>query len=266
MRMLAKMRRRTRAAYLGVLRTQRRALYWVLRHRRLREGVTVVTVNFNSVQCLDALYRAMGLFAPGVEFIVVDNHSRDASRTWLDAHPDVRSIRLRGNADHGLGMDLGFLRATTEFVIAIDCDAFPISDQWLDVLLGPLRSGKRVCGVHVHRNYAHPSLLAIRQRDFCEMRLSFEEPMNPSFEVGDTGEAISHRFLSSQVQLLPITSTRGPGLTGSVYADVVYHNFYTARFRRSGSTHLEDGVNLSDAQRAWDDAVAQFLPSDAGQL
>src|SRR6478736_2703123 len=129
----------------------------------LRGGVTIAIVNWNSLDLLRDVVRALERFGPPaggqLEILVVDNGSTDGSRAWLRSQRRIgrlRSVLLPRNVFHGPAMDLAFLLASTEYVVALDVDAFPVTDDWLETLLGPLRERKFVSGAQALRGYIHP--------------------------------------------------------------------------------------------------------------
>ncbi len=72
----------------------------------------------------------------------------------------------------------------------------------------------------------------------------------------DAGEDISIReraqFGPQATHLIPVTSTRGPGLLGTVFGDVVYHNFFSTGY--GGSSEWSD-----ETTSAWTEAVAKYV-------
>ena len=70
----------------------------------------------------------------------------------------------------------------------------------------------------------------------------------------DVGEALSQvvtlRFGRKALHQIPLTSKEGPGMAGSVFGDVVYHNFYATQGRA-------DRCVASDL--LWSRAVEQYL-------
>ena len=102
------------------------------------------------------------------------------------------------NLGHGPALDLGVGRVRTEFFATLDVDAFPVRDGWLDALREQLDDGNVVVGGHMHRGFAHPSMLAMRTRDFRDRKHSFiRSPWKPGeFVHGqswDVAERISMR-------------------------------------------------------------------------
>ena len=234
-----------------------------------RAGITVVTVTWNSLEFLRGMLEGVREFSDDhVEILVVDNHSSDGTAEYLAERPDVRVITTPINIGHGLGLDLAFAHATTTDVVALDVDAFPISHDWLAAVLDPLDNGAIVAGAYVQRAFLHPSFIGMRRRDFYRLRLSFA-PVGVRTAPGerprglfmDVGEALSQTVAvaegSDALHRIPITSTRGPNLIGSVYGDRVYHNFYSTQ----GEAEL---VEL--ALQAWEDARANYLPPQARKL
>ena len=94
-------------------------------------------------------------------------------------------------------MDLAFLLARTEFVVALDVAAFPVAEDWLETLLGPLRNGKYVSGAQALRGYIHPCCLAMRTEYFARRRHTFTphvgtwNPEHLGRDEWDTGESIT---------------------------------------------------------------------------
>jgi Glycosyl transferase family 2 len=247
----------------------------LLRRRSIRRGwstagdVTVVVVNWNTLPQLAVNLFALRRFSPpGTKFIVVDNGSDDGSRRFLRRQADVRTVNLPVNVEHGPAVDIGFLLARTEFVVALDVDAFPLGPTWLNELLKPLNDGAEVSGVHVHRAYAHPCCLAMRRRRFVEREHTFVAQWRPE-GLGDTawdaGELISMRE-QPNVHLFPPTSTIGPGWLGTAWEPIAFHNFYTTRYRFAFGTEdtdeTIDGLSVKDAADAWDIAVQRYLGLD----
>jgi glycosyltransferase involved in cell wall biosynthesis len=225
-------------------------------------GVTVTTVTWNSLEYLESCLEGIRRFTEQpVEILVIDNHSVDGTAEYLAEQPDVRVVRTPLNIGHGLGLDLAFAHARTEYVVALDVDAFPISPEWLDVVLQPLNQGAMVAGAYVQRAFIHPSFLAMRRNDYLRLNLQFVPIGAPTAPGGiprglfmDVGEALSQTVAvvagSATLHRVPITSDAGNHLVGSVYGDVVYHNFYSTQ----GKPEL-----VTAARKAWAEAVDRYL-------
>jgi glycosyltransferase involved in cell wall biosynthesis len=214
---------------------------------------TVLTVNWNTATFLKDLLRAVERFSPDADVIVVDNASADDSRAVLRASP-VRSILLPINIGHGPALDLAASAVRTEFFATLDVDAFPVRADWLDVLRAMLDDGNTVVGGHMHRGFAHPSLLAMRTRDFRDRHHSFIRShwQGGEFVHGtswDVAERISMRE-PGRVGLIETSEVRGPGVIGTVYGGIVYHNWFSAQGPEE---------RRIEARRAWGEAVERFL-------
>lgn len=229
----------------------------------LRSGeITVVTVNWNSSPFLAVLIGAVRRHSPpDVEILVVDNGSRDGSREVVSGSPGVRLIRLPFNAGHDLALDIGFLSVGTEYVVALDVDAFPLHDRWLDELLRPLSSGYEISGARLNRQYVHPCCLAMRTERFVRCGHSFRaryRPRTPGGDAsGEVGEEIAAREHGRLFFFEP-TSRRGPSDVGTVFGDLVYHNFYSTRFTATPGSVLDEVVREDDAAAAWDEALSRY--------
>lgn len=229
----------------------------------LRPGTaTIVTVNWNSWEHCAVLIELVRRRSPaGTEILVVDNASEDGSREKLRAHEGVRHLLLPVNMGHDLAMDLGVLLCETEYVVALDIDAFPLHDRWLDDLLGPLDAGAQVSGARLNREYVHPCCWAMKTARFVGQEHSFRSRYRPREEgrdaSGDVGEEISVTE-APNVHFFEVTSQRGPGDVGTVFGDLVYHNFYATRFKATDQGTLDGVVAVDDPARAWEEALARY--------
>jgi glycosyltransferase involved in cell wall biosynthesis len=231
---------------------------------RLQPGAaTVVTVNWNSWPHLEVLIDVVRRRSPaGTRIIAVDNGSVDGSRERIRARDDVEGLLLPLNLGHELAMDLGVLAAETEYVVALDVDAFPLHDDWLQRLLAPLSEGAQVSGARLNRSYVHPCCWAMRKARFVEQGHSFRSHYVPRSEgrdaSGDVGEEISAAE-APNVHFFEVTSQRGPGDVGTVFGDLVYHNFYATRFNATSENTLDGVVAVDDPAKAWDEALDRYV-------
>ncbi|MEK6276816.1 MAG: glycosyltransferase [Actinomycetota bacterium] len=226
-------------------------------------GVTVVTVNWNSWDHLAVLIDVVRRRSPPeTEILVVDNGSGDESRDRLSAHPQASAVLLPVNVGHELALDLGILLCDTEYGVALDVDAFPLHDRWLDELLAPLNRGARISGARLNREYVHPCCWAMRTARFVEQAHSFRSyyrPREPGRDAsGDVGEVMSARE-APHLHFFEVTSQRGPGDVGTVFGDLVYHNFYATRFRATAEPTLDGAVAADDSERAWEEALRRYV-------
>lgn len=231
---------------------------------RLDPGAaTVVTVNWNSWKHLEVLIDVVQRRSPAsTRIVVVDNGSGDESRARLAEHPEVRTVKLPLNLGHELAMDTGVLLAETEFVVALDVDAFPLHDDWLERLLAPLDDGAMVSGARLNREYVHPCCWAMRKARFVERGHSFRSHYQPREgdrdASGDVGEEISAAE-APHLHFFEVTHQRGPGDVGTVFGDLVYHNFYATRFNASSEGTLDEVVEADDSSRAWQEALQRYV-------
>jgi glycosyltransferase involved in cell wall biosynthesis len=231
---------------------------------RLRPGAaTIVTVNWNSWPHLEVLIDVVNRRSPGgTRILAVDNGSLDGSRERLAERDDVEALALPVNVGHELAMDLGVLLCDTEFVVALDVDAFPLHEDWLQRLLAPLDEGAMVSGARLNREYVHPCCWAMRTARFVEQGHSFRSHYIPRSEgrdaSGDVGEEISARE-APNVHFFDVTSQRGPGDVGTVFGDLVYHNFYATRFNATSEPTLDGIVAADDPAEAWEEALRRYV-------
>jgi glycosyltransferase involved in cell wall biosynthesis len=232
---------------------------------RLASGrATVVTVNWNSRAHLAVLLEVVSRRSPaGTRIVVVDNGSEDDSAELLREDGRARAVMLPLNLGHELALDIGVLLAETEFVVALDVDAFPLRDDWLEELLRPLGEGAQVSGARLNRHYVHPCCWAMRTARFIERKHSFRSDYRGREEgrdaSGDVGEAISEAE-APDLHFLEVTSQRGPGDVGTIFGDLVYHNFYATRFGATAERTLDEVVGVDDPGKAWEEAVRRYVP------
>ncbi len=232
----------------------------------------MVIVNWNSLEFLKVAIGAVLRFSPSeTRLVVIDNGSTDGSKEWLNLQP-VTVISLHRNFGHGAALDLGVLAARTQNVVVLDVDAFPISENWLDVLVSMLDNGAHVAGAHGGqvldrfytsvpegwggRSFVHPCCLAIRMRRFVLKKLTFRKRMLGN-RMLDPGEYVSYRERRFLGYLEP-TSTVGPGALGTVFGGIVHHNFYGTRHGADASSRV-DGISFEDSRRVWNESVASYL-------
>lgn len=218
-----------------------------------RPGVTVVTVNWNTVKYLRTLVDAVRRFSPAdVRILVIDNHSTDESWSYLKSRPDVMRLRLPRNFGHAAGLDVGVSLVRTETVVTLDVDAFPISERWLDPILEALDSGCVLAGA-AFRDYVHPSYLGARTRWLRKRSFKMDWP------ITDVGQLLTIGA-DGPVRLIPVSENLGPNVVGAVYGDVVYHNFFASHAQDEEAVSKGyQRVERSDVDNAWALATARYL-------
>ncbi len=216
---------------------------------------TVLTVNWNTLDYLRTMLDAVARFSPpGTEVVVADNASTDGSREFLKT-AGVRWFGLPINLGHGPAMDMATARVRTEYFVTLDVDAFPVTADWLDILRGHLEAGNEVVGGRLYRSFAHPSMMAMRTRTFRERHHTFIRSAwrtSDDFVHGeswDVGELITRRE-EPKVALIEASEVRGPGVIGTVYGGLVYHNGVSAHGKAE---------NREEGRIAWREATARFL-------
>jgi hypothetical protein len=160
-----------------------------------------------------------------------------------------------------MALDIGFLLVDTEYVVALDVDAFPLHERWLEEILAPLWSGSEISGARLNRQYVHPCCLAMRTGRFVERKHSFRSHYRPREGArdasGDIGEEMSAAE-AGRLHFFDPTSQRGPGDVGTVFGELVYHNFYSTRFSAGREPVLDSVVGRDDPQAAWEEALHRY--------
>ena len=160
------------------------------------------------------------------------------------------------NLGHGPAMDVATTYVRTEYFVTLDVDAFPITAGWLDVLRGHLEAGNEVVGGRLYRSFAHPSMMAMRTQRFRERHHTFMRSAwrtSADFVHGeswDVGELISRRRGTERRNSSRRRRFAGPGVIGTVYGGLVYHNGVSAHGKAE---------NRDEGRVAWQEATDRFL-------
>lgn len=246
-----------------------RLLHAYGRRRRIRRvGVTVVIVNWNTVDVLRVSLGAVRRFSPPeTEVIVIDNGSDDGSWEWLKSRPfGCRAVRLPVNIGHGKALDVGVALASNSTIVTLDSDAFPYRTNWLDVLTEHLADPDiEASGMWGRRDRLHPACSAIRRSAYYATGMSManhatwiDSGEEPEFlkNCWDTEELVFLRIGRERTRLLPVQPSEYGGVT---MADVVFH--YEGLTTKT--VFADEAANATIHRPGWSAAVAAFL-DDSG--
>ena len=242
-RRIETMRRSLRAAKGRVLRGIGAGLARLRRRpRHYRAGTTVVTVNWNSLPylrlMLDAIDRHVAAGNRG-------GGGRQRVQRWLARVP---AASVRTFASFASRSTSGTALRSTSPSPGSTPSISPCS-TWTPSrsrtggstrAIAALDAGAQVAGAHMHRSFVHPCFLVTRTPEVHEYGLTFR-PVGSLATLGpraplflDVGEALSQRMVvrfggGSALHYFEATSIRGPGNTGTVYGDLVYHNQFATQ-------------------------------------
>ena len=139
------------------------------------ELVTVVIANYNRCDDLRAAVRSVKEQEyPNIEIVIVDNASRDNSRTMLASEfPDVCLIAL--NENRGMdGYSVGFRRANGAFIFQMDNDSLMPDATVLSEVIERFKDGPQDMAVVATRveeyNGDASTVDALRRLDQCRGR------------------------------------------------------------------------------------------------
>jgi glycosyltransferase involved in cell wall biosynthesis len=226
------------------------------------DGVTIVTVTWNSLPYLRALVATVQKLSPEARILVVDNGSRDDTREWLRSLPGDRLeiLTLPTNFGHGVALDLALGRVRTKYLVTLDVDAFPVSSRWLAEPLAALGEPEvLLAGALWFRDYVHPCFLATRTEWMHQNRLSFRcvgqfdrlDRRHPIWLDVAEGLSVRARRIGGPAafRFYEVTEARGPTyLDGSVFGGLVYH--HGKGTRDNTTSRLEE----------WYDAIQTYHP------
>ena len=180
------------------------------------------------------------------EIIAVDRGSRDGTRAWLKAQPDVRLLTRRQwvNLQHGHGeaAEAGAARARHERIVLLDSDAHPVAADWLVNSVDRLDERIRLAGAifrdrhqgNPHGWYIHPHFMAFLKRDLGGLVVL----RKLRGEATDSGEEATIRVLAAGFEVaghpiefcarLAVGHPRVPTVAGGVF-----HAWYVSRLAGS---------------------------------
>lgn len=224
------------------------------RLKSLDQGVTVVIVNWNTRELVEDVIASVRHFSPpDVRILICDNGSTDGSREALKANAEVDTLLLPTNVGHAVAMDLALCVVKTDIAVALDSDALPLREGWLDPAVDPIRDGHVVLsGTRSSRDFVHPVFMAIDVRAFVTEGLSFQLHYEPgvtgeSAEWGvdgwDTAELMSHQVGMDRLAFIDGEPAVGDSLRGGMVGDLVYHH--------GGVTLRGNGQLSQEALQSW---------------
>jgi glycosyltransferase involved in cell wall biosynthesis len=231
----------------------------------LDPGVTVVIANWQTTRFLEGtVAEVLRRSPPGTRVVVVDNCSTGADRARLRGLPQaVRVVRLPVNVGHGVALDIAAMLASSRLIVALDADAFPISDSWIERLERPLQEGRTVSGAGGSAGQIAPCCLMISLERFIRSHHSFTSRFVPGNEswlrperVWDVGRSISIREGAASLHRVERTAYLDEARQiGEVFGDVVYPNGYAT----VGLAPSNRGtVTSGDALSTWRIALARY--------
>src|SRR3954463_7689149 len=151
----------------------------------MAKPVSIVTVSHDTFFFVRLLVEKVREFVGPrpYEIIVVDRGSRDGTREWLRAQPDVRGLSAkpsRRGHGHGQAAEAGAKNARHQHVVLLDSDAHPIDPMWLSLTADKLDAHHRLAGAifrgkhkaNPHGWYVHPHFMAFHKADLMEKRIT----------------------------------------------------------------------------------------------
>ncbi|HVX66545.1 MAG TPA: glycosyltransferase, partial [Bryobacteraceae bacterium] len=181
---------------------------------------------------------------------VVDNASTDGAGEWLaalHARGEIDLVHNATNLEHGPALELARRATRSPYLVTLDSDAFPLSDNWLRELRALLDGGAKAAGIRHHRDYIHPSCLMVARTTLDEFGLTFLNEKDRPSQL-DVAERISCEIKRRGFRIAGLERTadlgRGsisePVYLGAEYGGIVYHQWYTTRSALAGGGAVDD--------------------------
>lgn len=175
------------------------------------------------------------------EIIVVDRGSRDETRGWLCAQPDVRLFtrrQWRNAHKHGEAAEVGVRAARHERIVLLDSDAHPLDEKWLTETADRLDKNQPLGGAifrgrhlaNPHGWYVHPHFMAFFKKDLGGLIVLRKMRRHDA----DTGEEATIRVMAAGRKIIghatefcpqfDVGHPRVPTVAGGVF-----HAWYVTR-------------------------------------
>jgi len=133
----------------------------------MKSTVSILIPTFNGMRTLPALLDALQpLREQGVELVIADSSSTDGTLEYATPRADRILPIARGTFNHGTTRNQGIAACRGELVALMVQDALPLQTGWLEALLEPLLTDKRVAGTYA-RQVPRPDASALT-RHFLE--------------------------------------------------------------------------------------------------
>jgi glycosyltransferase involved in cell wall biosynthesis len=201
--------------------------------------IAVVTYNTLFYTKLQLLQLRVHTPRDSYQIIVYDNGSTDGTREWLEQQPDVFLIKSDRVNDRCHGAALDYLSRITQTPVfcALDADAFPVSDDWLDPMKALDEPNVVLAGIgrgwgYTLDNYVHPSYLFgktefVRQHSFVHRWPAYGDKY-------DTGEIMTSKAYKydHEVRFWKKNNVDFDGRFSPKpcdYAGLVWHVWWTSR-------------------------------------
>ncbi len=202
--------------------------------------ITLLSVNYNSapgiVRLLASFHKFVGSDAPAV---IVENSQWDRSIASL---PNVTYIKPFANLHHGLGLDYGMRKVTSEYTLICDPDSAIISPEFATKMT-QLAANKGVAGIESAHWIYHPICLLFRTEFWKMGGFSFKEKW-PWYDVA--GELTVIARGREPETLLNRTKVAGPRFKYPIYLIEVYEDLFTNTYlgSRVNSDEVDEGLGL----------------------
>jgi hypothetical protein len=235
--------------------------------------VSFVTVTRNGYFFVRLLVEKLRqhIGARDYEIIVVDRGSRDGTRGWLRAQPDVRMLTQRQwfalLHGHGEAAEAGARRARYDRVVLLDSDAHPMAADWLTNSVDRLDDRVRLAGAvfrdrhegNPHGWYIHPHFMAFFKRDLGGLVVL----RKLRGDATDSGEEATLRVLAAgfevaghAIEFCPrfaVGHPRVPTIAGGVF-----HAWYVSRLVGSEADVIRETDGAVSRAKYLDPLIAKL--------
>jgi hypothetical protein len=200
---------------------------------------------------------------------------------FADRVPRVGVVRIGRLLErrHPKALDylVGEIAPDADYVITLDTDSFPASEDWLDVLISRCEEGAAIAGVYRNemaptlRPFIHVSGLCMRPNDLRALNVAFGRRQGQ-----DVGQNITESLVQLGREIAPLTRSNKINfhfLMGGLYGDVIYHHgagSRKAKFHTSIDLDADEQIRVELRNAAFRDidhllaVLRGQIPNDSG--
>lgn len=236
--------------------------------------VTVCTVHYRSPRLLEVQLSRLRRHGWPAVVLVLDNGSPPDESNELRAISRAHGARFGvapRRISHGLGLDLLAGRVTTPWLLALDSDAWPIRDGWLEKLSAHVAAGTVLAGPRSLRGrdgdpanaFAEPYCMLV-DMDWYRTTGARCADRWPEW---DTAEELTIRAKKNQDPISWLPVAPATPWRGEIAADAIYHAWYGTRIEAVSAEFLSstDGLDVSRHRTNLESLLASEIDWAAGK-
>lgn len=112
------------------------------------DNIAVITIHYQTPDLLSTTIESFKKFYPDVRFVIIDNGSKDTSRTIINTlvnrfGPATEAVYLSNNIFHGPAMDLALREEKERYIFFLDSDTKTLRGGFLEAMVNLMETSDR---------------------------------------------------------------------------------------------------------------------------